>query len=287
MIEQYWRGEERYLPSIEALPRRAQAGVHRGRIQGLDATWYQRDDEEPVLAATAVANHAATRANGGYWPPEFARALGAAWHAYQEDGPAADHRQVFKDEFDGDHLQTWTALAKRDPKVTPPEEVPESEWWDDEPQRKVRFHADQYVMMAAPTYGGWELSTNVQPVARELLFATTVDEVGIGGQVDRVVTSHGDELPAGIYAVETKLAGAIRREHILQTEAYRRVFWPQLEPVDAVIVRVDPIEQTVETLSTRDDGWPDDAWEQYRRAHDAYREEHPLVDVRMRQSVWH
>ncbi|ESP88365.1 hypothetical protein [Candidatus Halobonum tyrrellensis] len=198
-----------------------------------------------------------------------------------------DHHDLFREEFEGHWLSTWRAVAEYDPTVRPPEEV-DFDRFDrfEEAKRIVTWAAVEQARNASMLASMWWTDVvDYDPLADEMLFVTDVNGTRYGGQIDRLARINGGAVPKGIYAADYKLAHEIRCSHYQQVEAFRRAFWPDLEPIEGLILRVDPIKREVESVSTHDEEWPDDAWEEFQSdAHDEYG---GLTRVRLRQSVWH
>jgi len=282
--------EERYArekrnPFIDSQIEQAQRGVRRGSIQDVRGSFYQRDDDEPVLSANTITASPGDGSDGSDLPAEYRRARGVVMHDHLDGIGSKDG--LFREEFDGHWLSTWHAVADYDPIVRPPEEV-DFDRFDryEEAKRIVSFAAVEQAQNASMLASMWWTDVvDYTPLANEMVFVTNVDGTRFGGQIDRLVRID-DGLPEGLYAADYKLTHEIRNTHYQQVEAFRRAFWPDMGPIDGLILRVDPIKREVESVSTHDEEWPDDAWDEFRaNAREEYGRD--LIRIRMRQSVWH
>lgn len=285
--------EERYArevrnPLIDWQMEQAQRGVHRGSIQDVRGSFYQRDDDEPVLSVNTITASPGDGSDGSDLPPEYRRARGVVMHDHLDGIGGKDHGGLFRKEFDGHWLSTWRAVAEDDPTVSPPEEA-DFDCFDryEEAKRIVTLAAVEQAQNAAMlTSMWWTDVVDYTPLADEMVFVTAVAGTQYGGQIDRLTRIHGGAIPEGLYAADYKLTHEIRDSHYQQVEAFRRAFWPDMGPIDGLILRVDPIKREVESVSTHDEEWPDDAWEEFcENARDEYGRD--LIRMRMRQSVWH
>ncbi|MDS0277354.1 hypothetical protein NDI85_06080 [Halomicroarcula sp. S1AR25-4] len=285
-IEEQYAREVRN-PLIDSQIEQAQRGVHRGSIKDVRGSFYQRDDDEPVLSVNTITASPGDGSDGSDLPPEYRRARGVVMHDDRDGLHSEDLGGLFREEFDGHWLSTWRAVAEDDPTVSPPEEV-DFDRFDrfEEAKRIVSLAAVDQAQNASMLASMWWTDVvDYTPLANEMVFVTNVDGTRFGGQIDRLVRID-DGLPEGLYAADYKLTHEIQNSHYQQVEAFRRAFWPDMGPIDGLILRVDPIKREVESVSTHDEEWPDDAWDEFRvNAREEYGRD--LIRLRMRQSVWH
>lgn len=286
VVEQYCR-EER-APLIDTLIKETIQGIHRGSIQGIEGSFYQQYDSNPVLSVNTITASTDRDTDKNDLPAEYRRARGIVMHDDLDGIHSDDHYEIFNREFNGHWIFTWRAVAKNDPLVRPPKKVDfdyfdRSEWAKTFVTNTAVEQARNASMLASMW---WLDEVDLNPLASEMVFVSNVEGTRFGGQIDRLVHIYGGAKPEGIYATDYKLTHKIRESHYQQVEAFRRAFWPDLGPIDGLILRVDPIKREVESVSTHDEKWPDDAWDEFRKsAHDKY--ERDLMRVRLRQSVWH
>ena len=282
--EQYAR--EKRNPYIDRQIEQAKSGVRRGSIKNVRGSFYQRDDDEPVLSVNTITASPGDGSDESILPAEYRRARGVVMHDHLDGIGSKDG--LFREEFDGHWLSTWRAVADYDPTVRPPEMV-DLDRFDryEEAKRIVSLAAVDQAQNAAMLAGMWWTDVvDYSPLAREMVFVTDVNGTQYGGQIDRLVRINGGALPPGIYATDYKLVHELKEWHYQQVEAFRRAFWPDMGPIDGLILRIDPITREVGSVSTHDDEWADNAWDDFcENARKEY--ERNLIRTRMQQSVWH
>lgn len=286
-IEEQYAREVRN-PLIECQLKKAKSGVHRGSLDIHEGSWYQRDKDDAVLAVPTITEPSDGESDDSVLSREYRRVRGIVMHEDRNGLHSEVQHDFFRDEYEGNWLSEWEDVAEYDESVPSPAEV-DFERFEfskyDEAKRIVTCAAVEQARNAELLASRWWTDeVQYQPLTIELMFVTTdldVDIPGFGGQIDEVVIIRSGALPAGIYVVDYKLTHEIQDRHYKQVEAYRRAFWPDLGPVDGLILRVDPVEREVEVVSTHDDGWPDNAWTDFvDDAKDEYGRELMIPDLR-------
>lgn len=279
--ERYTRGERR--PFIRPQIRKAKRGVYRGSLNKHNGSWYQRDKGDAVLSVPTITKPQDGESDDSVLSSEYRRVRGIMMHDYLDHSGG---RRSFSEEYNGEWEPEWEAVSDYDPSITPPEEF-DFEFFgttrSEEARRLVAHAAEEQANLASTAVKLWWLDEVDQTFrSDELMFVVSdIEDIrGYGGQIDRVVRIDEGVLPAGLYVVEYKLTHDIYDHHYEQVEAYRRAFWPDLGPLDGLILRVDPMEQDVEFVSTHDDEWPDDAWTDFLSgAKDEYNRNHMVPDL--------